>query len=167
MLWKAADYQGPPDGSATFTNFRWDIRDGIPIPVIAQGDPAPPELIDVIQCQYRAQGKKCSTEVCGCHKQHLSCTSFCNCLGDESCCNPYTIQENAQPGNEEDAAADNFDLDMVGAEEEDFEEKGVEIVDAEEEDFHVVDIVDDDWLIPDNNLNRCNHDLYIYKKFDL
>ena len=58
---------------------------------------------DVIQCQCRAQGKNCRTEICGCHKQHLGCTSFCNCLGDESCCNPYTTQEDAQPGNEEDA----------------------------------------------------------------
>ena len=47
MLWKAADHQGPPDGSATITNFGWDIQDGILIPDIAQGDPAPPELIGV------------------------------------------------------------------------------------------------------------------------
>ena len=49
------------------------------------------------------------------------------------------------------SAADNFDVDMVGAEEEDFEGEGVESVNAEEEDFQVVDILDDDWLIPDNN----------------
>ena len=105
----------------------------------------------MIQCECRAQGKKCSTEICGCHKQHLSCISFCNCLGDESCCNPYTTQEDVQSGNEEDAAADEFDVDMVGAEEEDFEGEGVEIVDAEEEDFQVADILDDDWPIPDNS----------------
>ena len=52
--------------SADITHFGWEIRDDIPIPVIAQVDPAPPELIDVIQCQCRAQGKKCSTEACGC-----------------------------------------------------------------------------------------------------
>ena len=61
MLWKAADHQGPPNESADITYFGWEIRDDIPIPVIAQGDPAPPELIDVIQCQCRAQGEKCST----------------------------------------------------------------------------------------------------------
>ena len=95
MLLKAADHQGPPIES--ITHFGWEIRDDIPIPVIAQGDP---ELIDVIQCQCRAQGKKCSTEACGCHKQHLSCTSFCNCSGDESCCNPHTTREDAQAGDD-------------------------------------------------------------------
>ena len=80
MLWKAADHQGPPNESAYITHFGCEVRDDIPIPVIAQGDPAPQELINVIQCQCRTQGKKCSTEACGCHKQHLSCTSFCNCL---------------------------------------------------------------------------------------
>ena len=92
MLWKAADHQGPPNESA---HFGWEIRDDIPIPVIAQGDPAPPELINVIQCQCRARGKKCSTEACGCHKQHLSCTS---CSGDESCCNPHTARDDAHAG---------------------------------------------------------------------
>ena len=100
--------------------------------VIAQGDPAPPKLIDVVQCQCRAQGKKCSTEACGCHKQHLSCTSFCNCSGDESCCNPHTTQEDAQAGDVgqardwEDVTAEDCDVDMVDAEEDDSEEEGVE-----------------------------------------
>ena len=150
MLWKAADHQGPPDESADITHFGWEIRDGIPIPVIAQGDPAPPELIDVIQCQCRAQGKKCSTEACGCHKQHLSCTSFCNCSGDESCCNPYTTQEDAQPGDEGEVAAEDFDTDIVNAEEEDFEGEDVESVNAEENFEEEEDILDDDWLVPDN-----------------
>ena len=142
---------GPPDESADITHFGWEIRDGIPIPVIAQGDPAPPELINVIQCQCRAQGKKCSTEACGCHKQHLSCTSFCNCSGDESCCNPYTMQEDAQPGDEGEVAAEDFDADiLVNAEEEDFEGEGVESVNAEENFEEEEDILDDDWLVPDN-----------------
>ena len=61
---------GPPNESADITHFGWEIRDNIPIPVIAQSDPAPPGMIDVIQCQCRAQDKKCSTEACACHKQH-------------------------------------------------------------------------------------------------
>ena len=52
---------------------------------------------------------------------HLSCTSFCNCSGGETCCNPYTTQEDAQSASEEDVAED---VDMVDAEEEDFEEEG-------------------------------------------
>ena len=48
MLWKVADHQGPHNESADITHFGWEIRDDIPIPVIAQGDAAPRELIDVI-----------------------------------------------------------------------------------------------------------------------
>ena len=62
-----------------------------------------------------------------------------------------TTQEDAQPANEEAAAADDFDVDMVDAEEENFEGEGVESVDAEEDDFQEVHILDEDWLIPDNN----------------
>ena len=54
-----------------------EIKDDIPVPVIALGDPAPPELIDVIRCQCQAQGKKCSTAACSCKKEHLACTSYC------------------------------------------------------------------------------------------
>ena len=60
MLWKAADE------SNDITNFGWVIQDTIPIPAVAQGAPVPPE---------------CSTEACSCQKQHLACTSHCNCSG--------------------------------------------------------------------------------------
>ena len=50
-------------------------QDTIPIPAVAQGAP------ELIRCQCKAQGKQCSTKACGCHKQHLACTSYCNCSG--------------------------------------------------------------------------------------
>jgi hypothetical protein len=106
MLWKATGHQAPPDEAADITHFGWEIRDGIPVPVIAQGDPAPPELIDVIRCQCKVQGKKCSTESCGCHKEHLSCTSYCNCSGEEGCCNPLTRRYDAQTCDEDDEGED-------------------------------------------------------------
>ncbi len=132
MLWKAADRQAPPDESANITHFGWEIQDTIPVPAIAQGDPAPPELIDVILCQCKAQGKKCGTEACGCHKEHLSCTLYCNCSGKEDCCNPYSTRRNAEE-----------DVEMEDVEGEDFEEEIYQetdemedaVEDAEEEDF--------------------------------
>ena len=101
MLWKAANCQGPPDESTNITLYGWEVRDDIPVPVIAAGDPAPPELLDVIRCQCKAQDKKCSSEACGCHKQLLSCTTCCNCSGGEDCFNPHTtsmevVQEEEQ-----------------------------------------------------------------------
>ena len=56
MLWKAADHQAPPDESVYITQFGWDIQNSTPIPAVAQGAPAPPELVDVIQCQCKAEG---------------------------------------------------------------------------------------------------------------
>jgi hypothetical protein len=61
-----------------------------PFPVIDNGDPAPSELIDTLKCQCKAQGKMCSSEACGCHKEHISCTSYCYCSSKEGCLNPFT-----------------------------------------------------------------------------
>ena len=94
--WKAADQQAPPDEAADITRFGWDILHGVPVPVLAHGDLAPPQLSDVISCQCRVQGKKCSTDACGCHKEHISCTAYCNCSGEEGCCNQYTKREEFQ-----------------------------------------------------------------------
>ena len=50
----------------------------------------------------RAQGKKCYIEACGRHKQHLSCTPFCNCHGWLDCLNSFTAtREIAQSAKEE------------------------------------------------------------------
>ena len=66
MLLKAADQQSPPDESMYITDFGCKIRDYVPVPDVAERDPAPPQLRDVINCQCKAVGKKCSTEACGC-----------------------------------------------------------------------------------------------------
>ena len=47
-------------------------------------------------------GKKCFAEACGCLRQHLSGTPFCNCHGVQDCLNPFTaIREIAQSSEEE------------------------------------------------------------------
>ena len=51
---------------------------------VAQGAPTPPELVDVIKCHCKAQVKQCSSETRSCHKEHLACTSCCNCSGGEN-----------------------------------------------------------------------------------
>ena len=65
-----------PEESVDITRFEWEFKDDIPIPVIDHSDPAPSELIDIIRCQCKAQGKICSSEVCGCYKERISCTSY-------------------------------------------------------------------------------------------
>lgn len=145
MLWKSADKKSPPDEFTDITNCGWEIRDGIPVPAIASGDPAPPELIDVIVCHCSAKARKCSTGVCGCHSDHLSCASYCSCSGDETCCNPYTKRGEAQ-----DSATGDEDVEMEDAEEEDIEEELTENEVAEEDgdiedDFSDPDDQDDEW----------------------
>ena len=51
MLWKAANCKALPDDSYDITQYDWLIKDGIPVPKVAEGAHAPPELIDVIRCQ--------------------------------------------------------------------------------------------------------------------
>ena len=121
MLWKAAGHKSPPDESADITDFGWEMRDGIPVPSIAPGNPAPPELIDVIQCQCKAQNNRCSTKVCSCHKEHLSCTSCCACCGERGCSNPYTRTEDKDAGGDGsvEAPSDSDDDDRQGADFED------------------------------------------------
>ena len=90
------------DESADIIQFgRWEFRDNIPVQVIAEGNPTSPELLDVIRCQCKAHGKKCLTEACGCHKQPLSCTTFCNCYDGEDCLNPLDTNRDIVPAAEE------------------------------------------------------------------
>ena len=116
-LWKAADQQAPTVVSVTITDFGWEFKNDIPVPVMATTDQAPPELVDVIRCQCRAQGKKCSTLSCRGHKEHLTCTSYCNCHGEDGCYNPYTQEiattQAADPGMEE-AEEQHFEVGFLG-----------------------------------------------------
>ena len=81
------------------------------MPAVAERDPAPPQLSDVINCQCNAMGKKCSTEACGCHREHLSCTNYCNCRGHDDCCNPHTPQGVMRAVDD-----DNAEIDGAGEE---------------------------------------------------
>ncbi len=127
MLWKAADQQSP-DESTSLTDFGWKIRDDVPVPAVAERDPAPPQLSDVINCQYKAVAKKCSTGACGCHREHLSCTNYCNCRGHDGCCNPHTTQGGMQAVDD-----DNAEIDDAGEEIVDRDEDVVVVADGEDE----------------------------------
>jgi len=67
-LLTSADQLAPPNESADITQFDWEIRDGVPAPIIAQAELDPSYLCDMIHYEYRVEGKNCSTAVCGCHK---------------------------------------------------------------------------------------------------
>ena len=53
MLWIAADCEGTVGESRDIAIFGWEFRIEIYKPVIAEGDPALPELLDLIQCRAR------------------------------------------------------------------------------------------------------------------
>ena len=139
LLWKAADQHSPPEDSVNITNFGWEFKDGIPIPVIDHSDLAPSELTDVIKCQCKAQGKMCSSEGCGCHKERISCTSYCYCSVKNECCNPFTKQQQSS------ARRISRDLHAEDPDEESMEEDDIDDEDIEDDPTeldHVVDCMD-------------------------
>ena len=54
----------------------------------------------------------CSTLACGCRKEYLSCTSYCNCSGEEGYCNPHTKKDKTKDGTEMVVEKDFEDTDM-------------------------------------------------------
>ena len=64
------------------------------IPVIAEGDPAPPELLDVIQRRERSDLQS--------FVDATSSTPFCNCHGRQDCMNPFTATREISKSSEED-----------------------------------------------------------------
>jgi len=118
MLWKAADKIAPPDEANDIAKFGWEMKDGVPIPEIAQGNPAPAELIDVVQCSCQALGKACSTHTCSCNKNRLSCTLYCKCKNLQ-CNNPHakkgevTNNVNETSSQHELEESENEDVDQM------------------------------------------------------
>ena len=94
-------------------------------------------------CQCKAQGNKCSTGVCHCHREHISFTSFCKCSGEKECCNSYTHTKLSHDLDEyNDINEDDYieDQDQDG---DDFE--NIEVDDMQEE-HSDPDNLDDEWL---------------------
>ena len=48
----------------------------------------------------------------GCRKEYLSCTSYCNCSGEEGYCNPHTKKDKTKDGTEMVVEKDFEDTDM-------------------------------------------------------
>ena len=76
----------------------------------------------MIQCQCKLQDKKCSTEIYGCQKQHMSCTKFYNCQGGQDCPNPFTPTTNVVQSAEEATDADDNDRNLPGDSDDDLEQ---------------------------------------------
>ena len=94
VSWKAANREGPAGVSRDITNFGWRFRIKFYITVIAEGDPAPPELLDVIQCS--------AISVLGRYVDATSSTPFCNCHGRQDWLNPITATREVSKSSEKD-----------------------------------------------------------------
>ena len=81
---KAVEKQVAP--AILITDFRWEVLNNIPSPVIPSGLPAPLQLMKVISGQcIAAQGK------CICFAASLSCITYSRCTGSQDeCHNPLT-----------------------------------------------------------------------------
>ena len=120
MLWKAADCGGPSFESRHIKNFGWKFRDEIPIPVIAEGNSAPPELLDVIQCQCKVQGKA--------YVGSISSSKFCNCRGEQDCLYPFSATTGIVQSAEEITDADDNDRNLPGDSDDDLEQNIEELI---------------------------------------
>ncbi|MEE8115221.1 MAG: hypothetical protein V3T23_12820, partial [Nitrososphaerales archaeon] len=99
VLAKSADQQAPPE--LDITKYGWDIRDGIPVPATSATPPAPLDLMDVVRCGCKAEGKACSTASCSCHHAKISCTLYCTCGCSDKCFNPHKTVEDSESEVEE------------------------------------------------------------------
>jgi hypothetical protein len=90
MLWKAADQNDHP--AVDICDFGWKMKDGCPQPNKGAAAFAPTELMKIIACACTSENS-CARRTCSCNAAHVSCTSFCKCLGEIQCHNPNTIQE--------------------------------------------------------------------------
>ena len=92
MLLKAAPIRRSSRGVKQIPHTLCEFGDEIYLYIIAEGDPAPPDLLDVTQCQSTGQ------EVL----YRGMWMPFCNCHGGQDCLNPFTAtREIAQPAEEE------------------------------------------------------------------
>ena len=64
---------------------------------------APPGLLDVLSCGCKAEGKACSSTACSCHKNQLSCTTYCICGGADDCRNPFLFTASSQADEADDS----------------------------------------------------------------
>ena len=88
MLWKAADKANP--NGVQITKDGWDVTMNANVITMQSKEPAAPEkLMDVISYSCQVEGnafsKKCILAVNG-----LSCTGYCVCEPEDSCCNGLT-----------------------------------------------------------------------------
>ena len=84
----------------------WEMKDGIPMPAVADVPVAPRTLLDVVNCQYKGTDRACTSGACSCRKVGLPCTSYCCCEGGEACVNKYTNNYNEDVDNDGNATDD-------------------------------------------------------------
>ena len=81
---------GPPD--LDITKYGWEIKDGVPAPVTSTQPPGPQDLMDVVRCGCKSEGKACGSGICSGHHNKMSCTVYCACSSRDACLNPFTAR---------------------------------------------------------------------------
>ena len=94
VLAKSADKRTQPEFD--ITKYGWDIKDGISVPATSAAPPTPLELMDVVRCSCKTEGKACSTASCTCHHTKISCTLCCACGCSDKCFNPHKIVDDIE-----------------------------------------------------------------------
>ena len=108
MFAKSADQQAPPQ--LDIMKYGWDIRDGIPMPATSASPPAPFDLMHVVWCGCKAEGKVCTTTNCSCHHVKTSCTLYCACGCSDKGFNPHKTVEDSEGEVEEGSGETDEDI---------------------------------------------------------
>ena len=92
------------------------IKDGIPVPATSDQPPGPQDLMDVVWCGCKAEGKACGSESCSCYHGRISCTVYCTCACSDDCFNPF---KRDQLEDEDEAEDERSAVDVQEGDEED------------------------------------------------
>jgi len=70
----------------------WQMCDNAIIPVLMTKEAAPVGIMELTVCKCEKSSCRCNNTVAFAEKNEIPCTEGCECMGDESCQNPHTLQ---------------------------------------------------------------------------
>ena len=65
------------------SEYGWDLKDGVWVPVMSTQAPAPISILQLVKCGCSKE--RCSTNRCQCRKNGLLCTDICSCSDNDDC----------------------------------------------------------------------------------
>ena len=81
------------------------------MPATSAAPPTHFELMNVVRCSCKAEGKACSTASCSCHHTKISFTLYCTCGCSDKCFNPHKIVDDSEGKAEDESVIAEMERD--------------------------------------------------------